>query len=154
MSFLTNYTVTSTGCWEYNGNRDVYGYGRLDRGKAGVVKAHRAYYEHYVGPIPEGLFVRHLCANPSCVNPDHLRTGSHSDNMRDMVRQGRSLKGAANPQSKLSAECVMEAVGRHRAGESYSQIARRFGVHKTCIALIMQGRSWSHLTGIEKRGAA
>jgi hypothetical protein len=34
--------------------------------------AHRAFYEHHVGTIPDGLTIDHLCKVRRCVNPDHL----------------------------------------------------------------------------------
>lgn len=48
------------------------GYGHF-RGAGGVLwLAHRYAYEAMVGPIPGGLVLDHLCANPPCVNPEHL----------------------------------------------------------------------------------
>lgn len=62
------------GCWIWHGERDKAGYGKLRRGAPTFRKemAHRLAYELFVGLIPEGLTLDHLCRNTSCVNPDHL----------------------------------------------------------------------------------
>lgn len=36
------------------------------------IQVHRWTYEHFVGPVPEGLLVDHLCNNNNCLNPWHL----------------------------------------------------------------------------------
>lgn len=53
-------------CWVWTATR-LRGYGRFGEGYA-----HRASYTAYVGPIPDGFQVDHLCSNPSCVRPTHL----------------------------------------------------------------------------------
>lgn len=71
-----------TGCWEWiaslNGKS---GYGTLNvRGRATL--AHRASYEEFVGPIPEGHEIDHLCRNRKCINPEHLEPVTSSENHR------------------------------------------------------------------------
>ena len=63
-------------CWLWQGSKMSLGYGtfylgRID-GKYRWVIAHRYAYESLVGPIPDKLYVGHLCKNVSCVKPDHL----------------------------------------------------------------------------------
>lgn len=43
--------------------------------------AHRYAYEHFIGPIPEGLQVDHLCRVRNCVNPDHLEAVTCRENV-------------------------------------------------------------------------
>lgn len=39
-------------------------------------------YEMYVGPIPEGMQLDHLCRVRHCVNPAHLEVVTQQENMR------------------------------------------------------------------------
>ncbi len=84
--FESKFYVTP-GCWIWvAATRSGYGRVWVD-GK--LVSAHRYSYEMYVGPIPDGMVVRHKCDTPSCVNPDHLEIGSQAENIGDAVRRGR-----------------------------------------------------------------
>lgn len=67
---FSRFIEKTDGCWEWKGHRSHNGYGqfRLNTKQ----RAHRVAYELWVGPIPEGLELDHLCRNPPCVRPDHL----------------------------------------------------------------------------------
>jgi hypothetical protein len=47
-----------------------------------MVGAHRASYEMFVGPIPDGLEIDHLCFTLSCVKPEHLEAVTHEVNVQ------------------------------------------------------------------------
>jgi hypothetical protein len=98
---LDRLTEKGEGCWPWKGHRTRTGYGTIcvgsrTDGSRNTVPAHRAAWEAANGPIPGGLFVLHECHNPSCVRPDHLRLGTHRDNMTDMVKAGRQAAGDRN----------------------------------------------------------
>lgn len=50
-------------CWEWRGQIDRQGYGRIREGgrESPVLYAHRLSYELAHGPIPDGLHIDHLC---------------------------------------------------------------------------------------------
>lgn len=62
----------SEDCWLWTGYIRKDGYGTISF-KCRRYAAHRVAYEIANGEIPEGLRVDHICHNPPCVNPDHLR---------------------------------------------------------------------------------
>lgn len=73
--------VMNDGCWGWIGPSHRLGYGRLSINRK-TVWAHRYSYELFVGPIPAGMEIDHLCRTPACTNPDHLEPVTHLENMR------------------------------------------------------------------------
>jgi len=71
----------NTGCWLWIGCGNHRGYGQIKI--AGVQHlAHRVSYELFVGPIPAGLQIDHLCRVRCCVNPSHLEPVTGLENAR------------------------------------------------------------------------
>jgi len=76
-------------CVEWPGCRTSHGYSNPTiYGRK--LPAHKWVWEQLVGPVPEGKFVLHKCDNRPCINIRHLYIGDHDENMKDMVRRGRS----------------------------------------------------------------
>lgn len=71
-------TRTDT-CWLWTGAFNPHGYG-IARNVGGSTLVHRISYEHNVGPIPEGLFLDHLCRVRACCNPAHLEPVTDLEN--------------------------------------------------------------------------
>ena len=86
-NFIAKVSVSPSGCWDWNGARIASGYGkfsirrRTSTGKRTPSFAHRVSHMIFVGPIPEGLTIDHLCKNKGCVNPAHLEAVTHLVNL-------------------------------------------------------------------------
>lgn len=58
-----------------------YGYGQVSVNGT-PTRTHRITYEHYVGPIPKGLEIDHLCRQRDCCEVTHLEAVTRSVNVR------------------------------------------------------------------------
>jgi len=68
-----------TGCWLWAAGLNRDGYGQF--APAGfTMLAHRWAYTHFVGPIPDGLTIDHLCRVRNCVNPKHMEPVTQREN--------------------------------------------------------------------------
>ena len=85
----------NSGCWLWLASLDTHGYGHI--GIAGRIRqAHRISFLHFMGPIPQGRELDHLCRVRSCVNPRHLEPVTKSTN------QKRGIAGATLQASRLA----------------------------------------------------
>ncbi|RJT88160.1 HNH endonuclease [Cryobacterium melibiosiphilum] len=67
--------------WQLKPDKHGYGYGTDTKATGGSARAaYRISYQAFVGPIPDGLHVDHLCNNRICVNPSHLEPVAQREN--------------------------------------------------------------------------
>jgi hypothetical protein len=136
--------IPECGCWIWMACYNSGGYGLLSI-SGRKCRVHRIIWELYNGPIVKGMYVLHRCDTPSCVNPHHLFLGTHTDNMRDMIKKGRGrCVGEKNTSTILSNKSVLKIREDNRI---YKLISKDFGISVSTISHIKTGRSWSHLKG-------
>jgi hypothetical protein len=144
-----------SGCWLWTGVTDRSGYGQVRQGKLNT-PAHRLNYERFVGPIPDGLLLRHVCDLPCCVNPQHLVPGTHKDNSDDKFARGRFRlnpkqisRDAGRRPSVLSVSDVMQIRGMglntKRDWVLIRSLANQYGVTTRTMQRAINGISWKRL---------
>lgn len=69
----------NTGCWLWGLSLTAEGYGRYR--VRGDTYAHRLAWTALRGPIPDGLYIDHLCRNRACCNPEHLEPVTARENV-------------------------------------------------------------------------
>lgn len=84
---LSKITIDASGCWLWPSRKDRKGYGgitvgsRID-GSMTSRRVHIVAHEVFVGPIPKGLTIDHICEVKLCINPAHLELVTNAENKR------------------------------------------------------------------------
>lgn len=138
--------VLLNGCWKWNSTTGADGYGLLWF-NGSYTRAHRTSLYVFNGVNPTGAFVLHSCDEPLCVNPEHLRVGTHKENMKDMVERGRVAKpfGEKSPTAKLTKNLVLAARILRAYGFPIKVLAEKLCVHPTTLSTALRGITWSHI---------
>jgi hypothetical protein len=94
------------------------------------------------------MFVLHRCDYRHCVNPNHLRVGTHTENMTDMRVKGRANRptGSRNGRAKLKEFQVIEMRLAAATGRPVKQVAEEygpvFGITVATATDAILGRTW------------
>lgn len=137
-------------CIDHQQKGDNKGYGRCSYGGK-VVLSHRLAYCIANGVSLDeiaGKVVRHDCDNPRCVNPFHLRIGTHKDNTIDAIVRGRATKKLTEEQVlEIRSNCIPSRMGRPTEDRpsGYDAYAKRFNVTARTIQNAYLGITFSHL---------
>lgn len=147
VNVVRDMTAGPMACWPFTQAFGTTGYGRFMHD--GVMRpAHVWAYELEHGSLATGLVVRHHCDNPPCMNPLHLVSGTHQENMDDKVRRNRQARmpGTQHPGAKL-IEAKVEAMraAKDRGEVTVAQLAAEHEVSRSLIELVLAGKRWKHV---------
>lgn len=108
--------IPNSECFTMKGWADRFGYVSFQfrsNGKKNNILGHRASYMINTNEeISTQDVIMHLCDNPSCINPKHLKKGTHNDNVQDRVLKNRSAIGESNGRYK-HGKYVKKSVVKH-----------------------------------------
>jgi hypothetical protein len=129
-------------CWPFKGK--LNGKGRPYFTVAG--KKHLAYrlaYELVNGDDTlEGVMARHTCDNEVCCNPRHIVPGDQQQNMNDMKERERH----GIPHHAVRA---IRKLGNTPNGPTHAEIAELYGMARSTVTEIINGKNYGHVKDIE-----
>jgi len=132
---------TEDNCLEWTACLFSNGYGQFTW-KGITVRAHRLAYElHHGREIAEGMMILHDCDNRKCCKIDHLREGTHQDNMADRNIKDRQAKGESAGNSKLTPIQVAE-IREKIKNCSQTELATEYNVSNATISHIINNKTW------------
>lgn len=133
----------NSGCWLWLGAIDAKGYGQFYYPPQNMVRAHIVAWELFRGSR-KGLHVLHNCDRPYCVNPGHLRLGTHQDNMADRDSRGRQYDrhGVKNGRTHLTEADVRKI----RMDDRWQRfIAKDYRITVSTVKAIQNRLTWKHI---------
>ncbi|MFC3848880.1 NUMOD4 motif-containing HNH endonuclease [Corynebacterium hansenii] len=158
--------------------KDKYGHLTLNLsrgdGRSNNRMVHRLIAETFLGPRPDGMHVRHLNGDPTDNRPENLAYGTHSENMRDMVRHGRNnvskthcpqghpysganLRGEVGVGRRVCRSCAAthSAIQRGSARrEDFTEVADRYFEQFTGVPFVRNGETPPLPVERKRRGQA
>lgn len=120
-------TADEDRCWVWTGAVMKSGYGSILFGHR-LVLVHRLSMFFATGfDLSSKDYILHSCDNRACVNPKHLRAGTHAENMADMVarrrhgKHDRQLPTHCRNGHEFTVENTLQIIDRGYAGRSCRQ---------------------------------
>lgn len=144
---LSHANYEGDGCLFWPFGKLPAGYGTVDFGE-GTVLAHRRMCELRHGKPPSAdLDAAHSCGRESCVNPNHLRWATSTENQADKLIHDTHLRGERNHQHKLTCDEVRQIRSVYAAGNiKMDDLAEIHAVGKSTIFKVVHRESWGWLT--------
>lgn len=147
-----NSIVQPNGCriWTKRSQKDT-GYGNMSFGLTSRRVHVWAYELAYRTATTPGLVVRHLCGNRLCIEPLHLKEGTHSENAQDRTTHGTMIRGEHHKNCKITETQAQMVIDSYKKGQTQKQRAAAIGVSMNVIRGIDHLGAWSHLMTDEQK---
>lgn len=129
-------TKAENGCHLWIGATRGNGYGAI-KVDGRVMDAHRAAYIVHKGRIPDGKLVMHTCDHRSCVNPEHLKLGTHRENNVDAIKKGLSKPFRPTRYEPLSDREKKQIKAEYESGVSVKAISRKYDIAITSASRLL-----------------
>ena len=132
-------------CWVWTGSKTLKGYGQFWCGDI-TRRAHRVSLSFVLGRMPQPCAL-HACDNASCVRPDHLREGTHSQNEKESYGRGRKqpTSGERHGKARLNEDDVRAIRRRYAEGETQVSLAQTYGIQSASVSQIIRRHRWKHV---------
>lgn len=140
--FVEKYEVVPSGCFQWKSKTE---YPKFFVSGAYIKASRYAWQKANGRTLSQDEHVCHKCDNPRCVNPEHLFVGTHTDNMRDKVRKGRSpdLRSEKNGRAVLDKQKANAIRELHATGKlSQDRIGSLFGVSQETVSRVVLRKAW------------
>tara|TARA_R110000868_G_scaffold107409_1_gene293918 strand:- start:2881 stop:3432 length:552 start_codon:yes stop_codon:yes gene_type:complete len=136
------------GCWLWKLQLDRDGYGKTV-GVDGTESTRSNRMACYLKTGVWGKQALHSCDVANCVNPAHLRWGTHKENMEDKKNRNRTkMPKTIRPKpAKVTTDQVNEIRALHKETDpakklTVENIAKRFNISYTQTQRIISGKCW------------
>ncbi len=125
-------------CWNWQTFLSIDGYGYFryyDR----TMGSHRLAYILSKGEIPENKIVMHLCNNPMCCNPKHLKLGNNRENLEYALKCGKISR------TKLNEIDIKNIHELYKNGKKQWEIAELYKIDQGNLSRILNGERWNYI---------
>ena len=139
----SNYHGKECLIWPFTTVRTEYSSISLPTGK--WTKAHRYMCTLAHGKPNSNHVAMHSCDNKGCVNPNHLKWGTHKQNSQDAVSRGKTPTGESCSWAKLSNEDIPLIKKDRKSGLTYTQLSEKWRISRGSIWHVINGTQWKHV---------
>jgi hypothetical protein len=99
----------------------------------------------FVGKRPPKYEACHNDGKPNHNHVNNLRWDTSRNNQLDKWKHGTMNNGENQHSAKLTIQQVQKIRVLHKIGVSQYELAKRFGVHQSCIRSVVNRKTWAHI---------